>query len=429
MFKKILNTQTIRQSAITLVATGLNGILAVLFYFPLARLLGSRDYGIFTLVATTTALAAIIFELGGDRGLVKFVSQYHLDQTAQRQISRLIFNLKTIIGLLLCILTLVFARPLSVWLFHQPGLTIFIPLIGFGILSSLLYFFSFYYFQAHEKFIHWGGLMVGTNLLRLVFIGVFLLVGRLSAVSTVGIYAFMPMVGFLVSLKYIDRGIFKVRGSLTRFREVFTFNKYVTAFTIISAVSSRLDTYITAGLVSLSAVGIYGLGTQAVNFLPQVISAVGAVTSPKLARFTDRQANQTYVFKAVLLSAGIALLAATVMIPGGWLLFWVTGGEFVQGFIPYLIILLSMLVFLVTGPIRDSLLYFFNKPHFFVLIGILHGITVIVSGLLLIPHLGILGSALSNLFGQLVLTLFSIGYYFRLNSTTMLISKKYEQEN
>jgi O-antigen/teichoic acid export membrane protein len=331
------------------------------------------------------------------------------------QIARLILTIKLIVGFSVAAVTLIFAEPLAVLLFHKPELTTVMPLIGFGLLSQMLFYFAFYYMQAHEKFVWWGSLLAGSNLLRLLLAFILLFLGRLNAYSATALWALVPLGGFLLGLFAIDKRVFTVKNYWSRLPEVFKFNKWVTSFSIVSAVSSRVDTYVTAQLVALSAVGVYGLGTQAVAYLPQIILALGAVTSPKFASFSDADHNHRYVRKTTYLSIGIALLAAIAMIPGGFVLFYLSGRQYTGGLTPYLVLLLSMLIFLITSPIRDSLLYFHNKPQFFLWAGIGQGIITIVTGIALIPRMGLLGSALSNLAGQLLLSTSAIVLFLRLN--------------
>ena len=56
--KKIADTRTFRQSGVTLFGTLLNGIIGVVFYISVARLLGPKEYGVFSFVTVTVALLA-----------------------------------------------------------------------------------------------------------------------------------------------------------------------------------------------------------------------------------------------------------------------------------------------------------------------------------------------------------------------------------
>ena len=69
--KEILLTRTFRHSSITVVSTAINGVLGALFYFLLARFLGSSEFGAFTILTTSIALLTGIIDLGSDQGIVK----------------------------------------------------------------------------------------------------------------------------------------------------------------------------------------------------------------------------------------------------------------------------------------------------------------------------------------------------------------------
>ena len=60
-------------------------------------------------------------------------------------------------------------------------------------------------------------------------------------------------------------------------------NKWVALSVVISAVSSRLDTFLTARLLTESQLGIYSASNQLVQVVPQLIGALGTVIAPKMS--------------------------------------------------------------------------------------------------------------------------------------------------
>ena len=66
--KLLTTTATFRESLVTVGSTVTSGILGALFYFLLARILGSRDYGAFAAVAALVTMLSSIFDLGTNQG-------------------------------------------------------------------------------------------------------------------------------------------------------------------------------------------------------------------------------------------------------------------------------------------------------------------------------------------------------------------------
>jgi O-antigen/teichoic acid export membrane protein len=357
-----------------------------------------------------------ILDFGNDRGLVKFLSKYADNLSARKQVTSLILLVKLVVGLATLGISYVFAKPLAEIFYARANLAYLLPLIGLAVMSYLLFSLTTSYMQAKERFVWWGSLYVGSNFVRLILATLLFASGHLSPVTGIIIFALAPLLGFILTFNQIELGtLHPGQQNLAIAKDIYGFNKWVTGFTVVSSISSRLDTYVTARFLSLPSVGIYGLANQAVVFLLQLVTAIGAVTAPKLARFGTHEATRKYVLKGTIFSAGIAFLAAVVMIPAGWIFFFLSGQQYLSGFWPFLILLFSMLLFLVTAPIRDSILFYFNRPQFFFWAGIVHGIITVLSGIYLIPRYHLLGSSLSNLAGQIFLALCAIYLYLKLS--------------
>ncbi len=129
---------------------------------------------------------------------------------------------------------------------------------------------------------------------------VFLALGKLNAITTLFLFALTPFISFLIGFFIMGFKFFNSRVDITVFKELFSFNKWAFGFSSVSTISSRLDTFMTSQLMSIQNVGIYGLANQATFIMPNLVSALGAVTSPKFARFKNQQANRSYLFKSSL---------------------------------------------------------------------------------------------------------------------------------
>lgn len=413
--KEIFLTRTFRHSSITLISTAINGVLGALFYFLLARFLGSSDFGVFTILTTSIALLTGIIDLGSDQGIIRFVPKYKDDLEVQNKLIKLSLGIKFISGLVVFFLIFIFSGSISALVLGKPELSSIVVLIGLGVLTQILFSFSTSLSQALEKYFLWGGLFIGTNLIRLLIVLLLFKFQSLNAYSAGVLYLILPLFGFFFSFIFLNKKFLFSKGIISYLPELFSFNKWVTAFVIVATVGSRLEVYFTARYLSLSALGVYGLATQVSQILPQLTGAIGAVTSPKFASLNTKEKNLVYTMKSVLLTSFLAIISSIILVMLGQFVFKFAGADFEGSLVPFIVLLVSMAIFFSTSPIRDSIIYYSSKPKFFFFTGIAHMVLISILSMYLIPKYSILGTSLVVLFGQIFIALTSIWYFFRLS--------------
>lgn len=413
--KEIFLTSTFRHSSITLVSTALNGVLGAVFYFLLARFLGSSEFGVFTILTTSIALLTGIIDLGSDQGIVRFIPKYKDNPEIQNKLIKLSLAIKFISGLTVFFLIFIFSGGISSFVLGKPELTSIVVLIGLGVLTHILFSFSTSLSQALEKYFLWGGLFIGTNLLRLLMVLLLFNFRSLNVYSAGILYLTLPLLGFLFSFIFLDKRFIFSKGIFSQLPELFNFNKWVAAFVVVATIGSRLEIYFTARYLSLSALGVYGLVQQVAQILPQLTGAIGAVTSPKFASLNSNQKNLAYTMKSVLFTSVLAIISSIILVTLGQFVFRFAGQDFDGALIPFIVLLISMAIFFSTSPVRDSIIYYFSKPKFFFYMGIAHAGLVSVFSMILIPKYSILGTSLVVLIGQIFIALTSVWYFFRLS--------------
>lgn len=404
----VINTRTFRQSAVTTLSTFTSAGLGAVFYLLLARLLGATDYGLFSLAQTALILTVTVADAGMTQGLVRFAGL--------TQFASLALRIKLIVGLLCWLVFTMAAAPLAQHVFRQPHLAPLLPVIGFGIGCYLLATFSLSLAQARQKFWLWGGLQVGPNLLRLVLLAIVFFVWRLDALSALYIFSFASLFTFFISWPWLDTQIFFTSPSVSDTRQFWHFNKWTALFSILSSFAARIDIFLTGRYATLTDVGAYSLSVTMVTFLPQLAAAIGTVTAPKFARFTDVASARRYLFKSTLFLFSISLVVALLMIPVALAVIHFAGPAYTPSFIPFLILLLSLIIFMAGNPLRDFLLYFLHRPRFFVWANLAQGLTLLILGRFFVPAWGIIGTALAVLVGHILLATICLGYYLHENN-------------
>ncbi len=350
-------------------------------------------------------------DLGLGQSLVRFVSANATDRKYFPFVN-LALRTKLISGAITLVIFLVFSSFIARFIFHQPALANLLPWVGLAVSGQILFFLTVAIFQGTQRFEMWGGFQVGTNLIRLLLVLPLLLFSKFSASLALGVFTTSYFFGFGLSLLFIDRKFLGAVPSSSQVKLFWNFNKWTAAVGVLTAIASRIDILLTARFLSLTQVGVYSLATIMVAFLPQLASAIGAVTTAKFASFNDPESSQKYLAKAMWFVGGISLLVALAMIPAAGIVIWFAGkNDYAPAFGPFVILLVGLVIFLFTNPVRDSLMYYHARPQFFFWLSLGQAITVLSAGWFLIPVWGVTGAALSFVAGQVFVAGISVWYY------------------
>lgn len=401
MLKSIIKTATFRQSGITFTATLLNGFLGALFYIVIARILGPTQFGLLIVAITTLTLIADIADIGTNTGLIRFVSS-NLAANSDKayRFLKLSLEIKLITWAISFLLIFLLAPFLAVEIFHKEQLILPLRLAAFGTGGALLFTFATSSLQAYQKYFTWSVVNILTNSLRLLLIlalGYYLV---LNVENSLFIYIILPFFGFFVTLIILPtRKILQANDEFSLSKELFKYNIPVAVFTAISAFSARLDTYLTANLLSTREVGIYGAVNQLVQVMPQLVSALGLVAAPKFASFENNKQMLIYFKKFQFFVSGLVFLGILTIPVSIILIPILFGPQYQQAVVPFIFLFLAMLIFLFSIPLHHSIIFYFARPDVFIWISIGHLIIIGGLGYFLISNFGIIGASITVLFG------------------------------
>ena len=360
----VISTHTFRSSVITSVSTFMTAGLGAVLHLLVSRTLGANEYGLFSLALTFFALGVTVGDLGTGQSLVKFVGQ-STGSSQYYPYAKIAFIIKLFIGLIFLFASILMAGPISAF-FGHPEIISLLPIIGVAILLQTLLSLSLVILQGLQKFLLWGSIQVGSNLVRLFILGLIFLVLPLTSQSV--LLGFTGSIFLATAFSWIrsDWKFLWTRISRQQFLEFFNFTKWTAMFMPLSSLVSRMDIFLLAKWGGdISQVGVYSLGVTMASFLPQLGGALGAVTSPKFASFQDSVSAARYLKKSSLFVSLAAVTVALIMIPAALAVVWFTGRDFQNSFTPFLILLASFTIFLFTNPLRDCLLYYYHRPDFF----------------------------------------------------------------
>lgn len=401
MLKSILKTATFRQSRITITATFINGALGALFYIILARFLGPSDFGLLTIAITTMILIADIADIGTNTGLVRFVS-LNLAENKDKAYKFLKLCLEVkLITWMISFLAIFFLAPfLAEALFKKNQLILPLRLAAFGIGGALLFTYATSSLQAYQKYFIWSIVNILTNFLRLLLILILGYYLVLNLESSLVIYIIFPFFGFFITLFLLPaKKIIQSKNEFSLSGELFKYNIPVAVFTIIASFSAKLDTYLSAALLSSKEVGIYGVANQLIQFMPQLVSALGLVSSPKFASFQNNKQMLTYFKKFQLFTFGLIILGILTIPVFLFVIPKLLGMQYQDVIIPFIILFIAQLIFLFSIPVHHSIIFYFGRPDVFIWVAIGHLLIIGALGYVLISNFGIIGGSITVLVG------------------------------
>lgn len=399
--KSAFSTATFRQSAITFSGTAVNGFLGALFYILSARFLGPGVFGILSISIAILALIADIGNLGVNTGLVRFVSEnFKKDPAKANRILKLGLEIKIFVSFGVLFLGYFLAPVIANFFFVKPEMVLPLRLSFVGVGTTLLFSFTTSNLQAFQRFVSWSVIQIITNLLRLLAVILFFLVGILDINTTMFAYILTPLLGFLISFTFIPDSFLKVKNEWSVKNEFFNYNKWVAIFTAVSAVTSRLDTFISGRLLSANDVGIYSAANQLVQIFPQVITAISTVISPKMASMGNLGSLISYFKKTQVLVLGIAFLVILSLPLSFWIIPFLYGSEYAGSINVFIVLVFGMLFFLIAIPSHNAIIYYFSKPSFFLWLSLGHLAIVALIGWNLISSYGLMGAAITVLLGN-----------------------------
>lgn len=399
--------------AITSFSIMLNGTLGAIFYFTLAKLLSTSEYGVFITATTLMTMLSSLADFGSNQTMIKFFPKDNF------KFPKLALKLKVLSGGVISLIFLFYSSLIAKYFFLKPELAVSFKFVGIWTLCLMLFSFSYSLSQAQEKYTRWGLLFVGTNAVRLLGVVALYFMGILTAFSTIILFILLPALGFIFGL-WGNEKILQTKDENSKIKEFLGFNKWVTGFVVLSTLASKVDTLMMGRFLDLSSVAVYGLATQMVLVFQQLSLAIGAVTSPKLAGLKTVKQNNSYVSRVLKVNTVIFVGVTLFLVPLATIFTSYLGKHYSQSMLPFFILIISSGMFFILSPIRDSILYFLSKPNFFVYMGAIILIINILFSWWLIPAFGILGAALVSLLGQLILSMSSILYYAKKNNSPLL---------
>ena len=249
------------------------------------RLLSVTDFGVWVLYTSFVAVIELVREGFVRNPLIRGFISTNEDKHSLIIGASLLINLGLFV--LLAVLIATFSHHLSSWM-SAPSLELLFYLY---IPNAFLHTFFLHFTVLHEahfnfKATFWTHFV--QKLIFLLYLLPFVFVSfahsiSLPALAVVQIVA--TAIGLGIALYHARRySVFRPRFDLAHFKVVFNHGKYSFGTNISSMLLNNIDSWMLGSMISPAAVAVYNPALRITRLVEVPMSAVGAITYPKLVR-------------------------------------------------------------------------------------------------------------------------------------------------
>jgi len=245
----------------------LSKILSYFYRVVVARYFGPEVYGLFSLAMMILLLITAIASLGLYQGALRFTSLYR-GKNKQNKI-RYLFKISTLYlfvsGILFAILLYLSSEFISINIFHNADLIIFIKIFSIIVPFQMLFYLFLAFIQAHERIkAHSFILDFLENFLKFVFLVTLIFLG-LKTNAVIFSYFLGVLFVFLVSFIYCKYKIpsiffkYKLKNTLKKQikKELISYSWPLIFSTIIYSIAFYIDSFVLGYYKDAITVGLY----------------------------------------------------------------------------------------------------------------------------------------------------------------------------
>lgn len=400
--------------SILFVGNILSRALNLVSFILIARGLSVNDYGTLTVILSVITTMGDLINSGLTASTMRFTSLF-LGQNNKDKIARLLST--TIINTVLVtiafvVISAVFSGPLS-QIFLQGNFQILLVVAAFGLFTTFLYSNLYSMLQGLQDF---SGMVILTALYgieRLTAISILLFLGTLTIPSGVLLFVVTPFIPIVFGLFRL----WKLHGIQTRLgnydtkiiREMFQFGKWMSAWSVVAIIQSRMDIYLLSSLTSSAQVSYYDVAQKFSTVIGMGLGAYANVVNPKIAQITDREVLKKEVrkfLKVTLLMSSLLLVGIFVIPP---IISLVFGNKYDLSIEPLRIMLFGLFFYMLTFPF-NSAMYALGKSQVFFYSTVLALIGNSIASFFFLPLFGAVGASYSFVVVNIIA--FVSSYYF-----------------
>lgn len=331
--------------SIQTIVTALMGILEIVYFSIMSRLLNKTDFGYF---ATITAIVAIFYSIS-EAGLGSAIIQKKEDSVSHISTA---FSLATIFGSMFSILLFILAPYLSL-LISDGGITMALRIMSCMLLFNSLNSVANGILSRTLSFKTIGTLQISAYSLSII-ISIFMAIKNFGFYSLVANAIVYP---FILCISYYSMAVKIPRFSLNKHYtgSILKFGGWLTGGVILNNVSNQIDKLMMPRLMSVQALGAYNRPAGFISTITAKINGIfDTVLFPMLSKFQDdKDSIRSIFFKAISILNPFSVLLASAFIFNASLIVRVFFGDQWLDLVPIMQIISITTIFSINGRLVD----------------------------------------------------------------------------
>lgn len=299
----IFKTKTLKDSAISLIGTGINAVISILTLAFLARTLTPADFGIFSASRNTILLLGGLLNFGFSSWLIAVLKPNDPKQQAEK-LSQVV-SLTLSLGLIGAVILLIFSNFRFNFIATDNFLTYLFVLIAAVIMP--LFQAGLAVYQSRLAFITKNMFEVSWNLIRLILYGLFFWFLTFNSLTAVGLMMLSWIIGLILMFYSLKLEITFTWPTIPVIKSIFGFSSWLGLNQVVITLYGRFNVLFLTTVLPVTQLAIFAAADQLGNFFPIMLTSIAAVIAPRFSQFPSLQIAKNYSKKTFILSLGLAL--------------------------------------------------------------------------------------------------------------------------
>lgn len=417
-----------KSSIVVFIALFLSKILAYIYRIVIARFYGPEVYGLFTLALMVIGFVGAFASLGLTDGLLRYIPLYRGKKKIDwiRFLYRIAASILLITSIASGALLYVLSDYISVNVFHNAGLTIYLQIFSFLIPISILSNLFLSILRAYEK-IGWHSFIFNIiqSVVKVLALLIFIYLG-ISGIATVYsqfIATTSVLIFAYIVAKFTTKEIFllpKSKGNKKILPEVFSYSWPIIFVSIVYSIFYWVDSFAIGFYQNVEAVGFYNAAVPIALLLSFVPELFMQLFFPMMTR--EYGQNRKTLIRQISKQVGkwifmfnLPILLLILIFPGV-IINLLFGAEYLVA--ENALRLLTIGAFLLTTfTVSQNLLSMAGKSKIILVNIVAITILNIILNMILVPIYGITGAAFSTMISFILLGLaflIEAAYYLKI---------------
>jgi len=416
-FKDASFLEIIKGSATTFAVRLLGLVAGYAFTFIISRYYGSGVLGAHTLSVTVLMMFSVLGRLGMDSLLVRHFAQDHAASRWDRILEVYKKTLLVIIPVALVLTALFYFTSgyIANYIFKKPSLEIYFRIMSFGVLPMIMRFVNsecYRGFRMNREYAYSQN--VSYFLYSSVLLGIATLFSKNILLPNAAFVCSLVLLMFSSSFLILRRirSHTKVASDELHINEMLKNAIPMLLANSMLLVSGWINTIMLGIFSTENDVGIYSVVLKIATFSSFVLMSINSVSAPRFAQLhakSDQEGLKKYTAHTakIIFFSSIPIFIGIILFRH-WLLL-LFGPEFIAGSLALLLTMVGQLFNVFAGSV-GQFLYMTGKQGVFRNIILISTVINIFVCALLIPLLGLLGSAIAGMIFMAAWNLMSMVY-------------------